>query len=64
MDEKSSSDRLMNMDELARLLGGISRASIYRFIKSMPNFPQPVKLGGATRFRESAVQAFIAAKGK
>lgn len=54
-------DKLLNIDELARILGGASRASIYRHIKSIAGFPQPVKIGASTRFRESDVQAFISA---
>lgn len=59
-------DKLLNIDELAEALGGIGRSSIYRHIKNLPGFPQVVKIGAATRFRESDVQAFIrgdAAKG-
>ncbi len=52
-------DKLLNIVELAEALGGIGRASIYRHIKNLPGFPQPVKIGAATRFRESDVQAFI-----
>ena len=54
-------DKLLKIDELAAALGGIGRASIYRHIKTLPGFPQPVKIGSATRFRESDVQAYIAA---
>lgn len=60
-------DKLLNIDDLAEALGGIGRASIYRHIKNLPGFPQPVKVGAATRFRDSDVQAFIrgdAAKGE
>lgn len=52
-------DKLLNIDELAQALGGMGRASIYRHIKSLPGFPQPVKVGAATRFRQSEVQAYI-----
>ena len=57
-------DRLLNIDELAAALGGMGRASIYRHIKNLPGFPQPVKVGAATRFRESDVQAYIAGIGE
>ncbi len=57
-------DRLLNIDELAAALGGMGRASIYRHIKSLPGFPHPVKVGAATRFRESDVQAYIAGIGE
>jgi len=52
-------DKLLNIDELAEALGGIGRSSIYRHIKNLPGFPQVVKIGAATRFRESDVQAYI-----
>jgi len=52
-------DKLLNIDELAESLGGLGRASIYRHIKSLSGFPQPVKVGAATRFRQSDVQEFI-----
>ncbi len=59
-------DQLINIDELCSRLGGIGKATAYRHIKDLPGFPQVVKVGAATRFRESDVQAFIrgdAAKG-
>ena len=52
-------DKLLTMDELAEALGGLGRATIYRHIKTLPGFPQPLKVGAATRFRMSEVQAFI-----
>jgi predicted DNA-binding transcriptional regulator AlpA len=52
-------DKLLTIDELAAALGGLGRASIYRHIKSLHGFPRPHKIGAATRFRQSEVQAFI-----
>jgi predicted DNA-binding transcriptional regulator AlpA len=52
-------DKLLTIHELADALGGLGRASIYRHIKALPGFPQPVKIGAATRFRQSEVQAYI-----
>jgi predicted DNA-binding transcriptional regulator AlpA len=52
-------DKLLTIDELAETLGGLGRASIYRHVKSLAGFPQPVKVGSATRFRHSDVQAYI-----
>lgn len=52
-------DKLLSIPQLAEALGGMSRATIYRHIDSLPGFPNPVKVGAATRFRESDVQAFI-----
>ena len=42
-------DRLLTIDELAAALGGLGRASIYRHTKALPDFPQPIKVGAATR---------------
>lgn len=42
--------KLLTVDELGAALGGISTPTIYRHIKSLPGFPQPVKIGAATRF--------------
>lgn len=53
-------DRLIPLSDLCIRLGGLSRASIYRHVRHVPGFPQPVKVGRSTRFRESDVQAFIA----
>ena len=55
-------DKLVTIDQLSESLGGMGRASIYRHIKKIHGFPQPVKVGSATRFRESEVQAFICGK--
>ena len=52
-------DKLINLDQLSTQLGGIGRATIYRHIKNLTDFPQPVKVGAATRFRESDVQRII-----
>ena len=52
-------DQFINLSELSAQLGGLSRASIYRHIKSLEGFPQPVKIGAVTRFRLSEVQAYI-----
>jgi predicted DNA-binding transcriptional regulator AlpA len=52
-------DKLLTFAELSEALGGLGRATIYRHIANLPGFPQPVKIGGATRFRMSDVQAFI-----
>jgi predicted DNA-binding transcriptional regulator AlpA len=56
---ENMTDKLLTIDDLAKVLGGLGRASIYRHIKNLPGFPQPVKIGAATRFRESEVQAFL-----
>lgn len=59
MDTYETIDKLLTLDELACQLGGMSHATVYRHIKDLPGFPQPVKIGGATRFRQSDIQAFI-----
>jgi predicted DNA-binding transcriptional regulator AlpA len=57
--DQKMNDRLIKIEELMEMLGGISRPSIYRYVKSEPGFPLPIKIGRATRFRESDVQAYI-----
>ena len=52
-------DKLLTLDELSDALGGIGRSTLYRHIATLPGFPQPLKVGAATRFRLSEVQAFI-----
>jgi len=52
-------DRILTIAQLTDLLG-LSRATIYRQIAADPAFPRPVKIGRATRFRASDLQAFIA----
>jgi predicted DNA-binding transcriptional regulator AlpA len=51
--------KLLTVDELGAALGGISTPTIYRHIKSLPGFPQPVKIGAATRFLQSDVETYI-----
>ena len=55
-------DKLITIDQLAEALGGIGRSSVYRHIKNLPNFPKPVKVGAATRFRQSDVEIYIAGR--
>lgn len=52
-------DRLISIGDLSTALGGRSRASIYRDIRRVPGFPQPVKIGASTRFRQSDLDAFL-----
>lgn len=52
-------DKLLTINQLAEVLGGISKATLYRHVKNLPGFPKPIKIGAATRFRESEVQAYI-----
>lgn len=59
MESTQTKTKLLTLDELSNALGGIGRATLYRHIKKIPNFPQPVKVGAATRFRQSDVEAFI-----
>lgn len=51
--------RLLSMADLRERLGGTSSSSIYRYINSVPDFPQPVKVGHATRFKADDVDAYI-----
>lgn len=59
MENDPLPEKLITFEELSHALGGITRSTIYRHIKALPGFPQPVKVGSATRFRNSDLQAFI-----
>jgi predicted DNA-binding transcriptional regulator AlpA len=59
MEVTMQHEQLITIPKLSEQLGGISRASIYRHVKAIPGFPQPVKIGAATRFRQSEVEAYI-----
>ena len=50
-------ERLLAISEVCQMLGR-GRASLYRDIKS-GKFPQPVRLGGSSRWPLSEVQAHI-----
>jgi len=53
--------RLMKIDDVCKDVG-LCRAMIYRCIKRRRNpFPQPVKIGYASRWRESEIIAWKAA---
>jgi len=52
--------KLITFDELAAKLGNPGRASIYRYIKNVEGFPQPVKVGSLTRFVDSQADDYIA----
>ena len=51
--------RLVDLCTLSAMLGGRSRASIYRDIRNQPGFPQPVKIGCSTRFRLEDVERYL-----
>jgi len=52
-------DRLLNSKELRLILGGMAPSTMYRHIASEPGFPQPIKIGHLTRFRDSDLQNYI-----
>lgn len=60
----NATDKLITIDALGEMLGGRSRASIYRDVENLPNFPQPLKLGASTRFRLSDAQSYISGLGE
>ena len=42
---------------------GVSRATVWRWVKKTPGFPQPVKLSpGCTRWRASDLEAWEASR--
>lgn len=50
---------LLDISALKTELGIGGTATIYRRIKSDPNFPQPVKIGKLTRFIAAEVSQYI-----
>ncbi len=51
--------KLIRVDKVAEILG-VSKATIYRWIKENPDFPRPVKLGKqTTAYITSEIEAFI-----
>lgn len=52
-----TSERLINLDEVERITGFRSSYIYSKIQKS--KFPKPVKIGTASRWRESEVQAWI-----
>lgn len=46
----------------AAALFGVSRPTLWRWRKDVPNFPSPVRIGPrAVRYRRADIEAFIAA---
>ena len=64
MNSEQHHDRLISFNQLREDLGGLSRASIYRHIKNLPGFPQPVKVGASTKFRQSDRDRYISSLGQ
>ena len=57
-------DRLIRMDEVERLTG-LKKSTIYNNLRVKGGFPRPLRLGArAVAWRESEVQAWIAARTK
>ena len=55
---EAAADRLLKLDEVTSLTG-LSRPTVYRFIKQR-DFPQPYKPGGyASRWSEAEVRAWL-----
>jgi len=52
-------DRLLNSKEVRLALGGLANSTLYRHIKTEPGFPQPVKVGMLTRFRQSDLDTYL-----
>jgi predicted DNA-binding transcriptional regulator AlpA len=48
----------LTVKELAEKLH-VCRASIYNYLKTVPGFPQPIKVGRMTRWRDEEVETFM-----
>jgi predicted DNA-binding transcriptional regulator AlpA len=58
-DLRMTDDRLIDGDEAGAVTGVKSRSRRYALI-AQGRFPQPVKIGGSTRFSERECRAFVA----
>jgi prophage regulatory protein len=55
-------ERLYSVEDVLLLIGGMSRAWLYKQIRS-GSFPRPLKVGGrAVRFRERDISAWQASR--
>jgi predicted DNA-binding transcriptional regulator AlpA len=64
MDMKASEqDGLVSMRTLMSLIAVTSRATVYKYIEQIPDFPKPCQFGvrrGRVRFKASEVSHYIA----
>lgn len=56
-------EQLLTDEDLCSLLK-VKRRTVWKYVKEVPNFPQPVKILGATRFKQSEVSEFLSKLGK
>ena len=49
---------LLSDVEVAALMS-VSRNTIWRWVRGLEGFPQPVKIGGATRWRKADVDKYV-----
>ena len=57
-NDKSELDRLIRLNEVGEMLGGLCKRSILRLI-SKGDLPQPLKVGQVSMLPVSEVQAYI-----
>jgi predicted DNA-binding transcriptional regulator AlpA len=48
----------LTVKELAERLH-VCRASVYNYLKTIPNFPQPMKVGRLSRWSSEEIEAFM-----
>ena len=49
---------LLSDIEVAQLLS-VSRTTVWRWLRDIEGFPEPLKIGGATRWRRADVAQFV-----
>lgn len=50
---------LLTINEVAQMFS-VSRVTIWRWNKEVPDFPKAIKIGGSTRWRKSDLEKYIA----
>ena len=57
------SDRLLTLSEVQARLGGVSKSTIFSWIRSRKfDFPKQVKIGRASRWCEAELNAWLSAR--
>ena len=59
MIQPLATQSLPSLKDFRASLGGMAPSTMYRHIETEPGFPQPVKVGMLTRFRQSDLDRYL-----